>query len=325
MVDRSLFKGELGLADLLDNVVDERNDLLVGLVGQLDAAEQDVLGDLVGLGLNHDHLLRSGGDGDEHVRPLMLIIAGVYNVAAVHIGHLRRGHGAVPGNIGIGCGDESAQGGDNLNGVVVVVGKGGAGDDNVVAQVVVKEGTHRPVDQTAHQNAALRGTALAAQICTGDPAHGVHPLFKIDGQREILDAGLGGGRRHGGDQHHGVAVPADALAVAQLRDLAGNDGEGAAADFGLEYMLVGEFFFRYHRETSCFVFSGTGRLALETGSGNGFRPDALSTAKTVLCRFVMKKAAPGSRPFSTNGSALPGGSTGLTYEDPVWRSEHDSG
>ena len=239
IVDSGLFKGELGLADGGDDLVDEGHDLLVGLMGDADALQQDVLGDLVGLGLDHDHLFRGGSDGDEHLAGVALLVGGVDDILPVQVAHVGGSHGPVPGDIGVGHGDERAQGSDHFHGVVIVVGQHGAGDDHVVAQIVVKEGTHGPVDQTGGQDAPLGGAAFPAQIGSGDAAHRVQPLFKVDGQREIVDAGLGLGGGHGGDQNHGVAIAAQTFAVGLLGDLAGLYGKGAAADLGFKDVVVG--------------------------------------------------------------------------------------
>ena len=57
VVDGSLFKGKLRLADGVDDSVDELNNLDVRLMGELDALHEDVFLDFVGLGLDHDDLL----------------------------------------------------------------------------------------------------------------------------------------------------------------------------------------------------------------------------------------------------------------------------
>ena len=51
---------------------------------------------------------------------------------------------------------------------------------------------------------------------------------------------LGAGEASDGDEHHGVAVAADALGIGKLSHLAGLHGEGTAADFRLENLVVGE-------------------------------------------------------------------------------------
>ena len=73
-------------------------------------------------------------------------------------------------------------------------------------------------------------------------------LVDLDGQREIVDAGLRQRGRDGGDEHDGVAVAADGLGVAELGDLTGLDREGTAADVGLEDVVVGILFSGNHEK-----------------------------------------------------------------------------
>ena len=207
-------------------------------MGNTDALVDDVLRGFLGFRFDHDDLLKGGSDADEAVGGIALIGGGVDDIFAVHVGNVRGGDGAVPGHVGAGNGDGSAEGGDDFDGVVIVVGQHGAGDDDVVAQLVVKQRAHRTVDDTAVQNAALGGLALAAVETAGDAADGVHSLLKLDGQGEVVDAGLGvGGAGHGG-QNDGVAVTADALGIGQLCNLARLHGEGAAADGRFEHVMV---------------------------------------------------------------------------------------
>ena len=250
MVHGGLLEGELGLADLGHNAVDELHDLHVGLVGNADGFQHNGLGSLVGLGLDHDHLLEGGGDAHEAVGSVPLLGGGVHDILAVQVAHVGGGHGPVPGHVGGGDGDGSAQGSHNLHGVIIVVGQHGAGDHGVVAQLLVKQGAHGAVDDAAVQDAPLAGLALPAVEGAGDAAHGVHPLFKFDGQGEVVDARLGDGVRSAGGQHHGVAVAADALGIGQLCHLAGFHGKGTAADFHFVHLVVGELLVCDHRFTS---------------------------------------------------------------------------
>ena len=257
MVDGSLLEGELGLADFGHDGVDELDDLHVGLVSHTDGLVDDGLGSFLGLGLDHDHLLEGGGDAHEAVAGLPLVGGGVDDILAVQVGNVGGSHRAVPGHIRASDGDGSTQGGYDLHRVVVVVGKNGAGHDSVVAQLLVEEGTHGTVDDPAVQNAPLGGLALPTVEGTGNPAHGVHPLLELDGQGEVVDAGLGDGVAGAGDQHHGVAVAADALGVGKLRYLTGFHGEGTAADFHLVNMVIGILFAGNHERTSLKLwFSG---------------------------------------------------------------------
>ena len=208
-------------------------------MGDPDALVDDVLGRFLGLGLDHDDLLEGGGNAHEAVSGVALIGGGVDDVFAADISDVRGGDGAVPGDIGAGDGDGRAQRGDDLDGVVIVVGQHGAGHDHVVAQLVVEQRAHRAVDDAAVEDAALGGLALAAVEAAGNAADGVHSFFKLDGQGEVVDAGLGVGRAGDGGQHDGIAVAADALGIGQLCNLAGLDGEGTAADGRLKDMMIG--------------------------------------------------------------------------------------
>ena len=261
MIHGGLLEGELGLADLGYDAVDELHDLHIGLMSNADGLQDHGLGGLVGLGLDHDHLLEGGGDAHEAGRSLPLVGGGVDDILAVQVAHVGGGHRPVPGHVGGGDGDGSAQGRHDLHGVVVVVGQHGAGDHGVVAQLLVKQGTHGPVDDPAVQDTPFAGLALPAVEGAGDAAHGVHPLFKFDGQGEVVDARLGDGVGGAGGeglglrpladgQHHGVAVAADALGVGKLCHLAGLHGEGAAADLHFVNLVVRELSVSYHCFTS---------------------------------------------------------------------------
>ncbi len=239
MVHGGLLEGELGLTDFRYDGVNELHDLHIGLVGNADGFVDDILGSLLGFRFDHDHLLEGGGDAHEAVAGLPLVGGGVNDILTVQVRHIGGSHRAVPGHVGAGDGDGSAQRGHDLYGVIIVVGKDGAGHDGVVAQLLVKQGTHGPVDNPAVQDAPLRGLALPAVEGAGDPAHGVHPLLKLDGQGEVVNTGLGDGVAGDGGEDHGVAVTADALGVGQLRYLTGFHGKGTAADFHFVDMMVG--------------------------------------------------------------------------------------
>ena len=209
-------------------------------MGHTDALVDDVLGSLVSLGLDHDHLLEGGSDADEEVASFTLFSGGVDDVAIAQVSHIGGSNGAIPGNIGRCDSDGSAQGSDDLNRVLVVVSHDGAGNNSVVTQLLVEQRTHGTVDDTAVQDAALGGLALTTVERAGDTAHRVHSLLELDGQREVVDTSLGDGVAGAGSQHHGVAVAADALGVGQLSHLTGLNGKRTAADLHFEDLMVGE-------------------------------------------------------------------------------------
>ena len=260
VVDGSLFKRELRLADGVNDGVDELHDLDVRLMGQLDALHEDVFLDLVGLRLDHDDLLVSRRDGHEALAGVALVLRGVDDILAVQIADVGRRGRAVPGNVGVGDDERRADGGDDLNGVIVVLREDGVGQNDVVAQLFVEQGAHRAVDQTGDQHAAVGGLALAAVERAGDTADSVHTLFDLDGQREIVDASLGQGRGDSRDEHDGIAVAADGLCIAELCDLAGLDRKGTAADLGFKNVVIRILLVGDHERTS-FVFCARGRFS----------------------------------------------------------------
>ena len=260
MVDSGLLERELRLADGVDDGVDELNDVHVGLVGQLDALHEDVFLDLVGLGLDHDDLFVGRGDGHEALAGVALVLRGVDDILAVQIADVGRRGRAVPGNVGVRDDERRANGGDDLDGVVIVLREDGVGQNDVVAELLVEQRAHRAVDQTGDQNTAVRGFALAAIKGAGDAADGIHALFDLDGQREVVDAGLGQRGRDGRDEHDGVAVAADGLCVAELCDLAGLDRKGTAADLGFKNVMIRVLLVGNHERTS-FVFCARGRFS----------------------------------------------------------------
>ena len=264
MVDGSLLEGELRLADGVDDVVDELDNLDVRLMGELDALHEDIFLDFLGLGLDHDDLLVGRRDGHEALAGVALVLRRVDDILAVEVADVGRSRRAVPGNVGIGHDEGRADGGHDLDGGVIVLREDGVGQDDVVAKLLVEEGAHRTVDQAGDEDAALRRTALAAVEAAGDAAHGVHPLFDLDGQREIVDAGLRQRGRNSRHEHDSVAVAADGLGVAELCNLAGLDREGTAADVGFKDVVVGVLFLGNHKNLLIKMWRCVGGLALET-------------------------------------------------------------
>ena len=140
---------KLGLAHLGDHLIDQGDDLLILLMGHLDGLEHLVVGDLVGAGLDHDHLFAGGDHGDVQVADLALLAVGVEHQLAVHKAHLQGAHGAVPGDVGDGQGGGGADQGGDLWRAVVVHAHDRAHDGHVIAEVGGEQGPDGPVDDTA--------------------------------------------------------------------------------------------------------------------------------------------------------------------------------
>ena len=231
---------ELGLADLGDHLVDELDLLLVLLVGLLNGLEHLVVGDLVGAGLDHDHLLAGGDHGDVQIADLALFAGGVDDQLTVHQAHLHGAHRTVPGDIGDGQSGGGADQSGDLGRAVMIHSHDGGHDGHVIAEVIGEQGADGAVDDAAGEDALLAGTAFPAVEAAGDAAHGVHLLLKVHAQGEEIDAVPGTGGGGGAHQHAGVAVAHHDGGIGQLGQLAYLQGQGTAGQLHLILVIAGE-------------------------------------------------------------------------------------
>ena len=229
---------ELLLADLGHHLIDEGHLLLVLLVGGLDGLEHHVVGDLVGPGLDHDHLFPGGDHGHVHVGGLGLPGVGVDHDLTVHQTHLHRAHRSVPGDVGDGQGGGGADEGGHLGGAVPVHAHDGSHDGHVIAEVAGEQGADGPVDDPAGEDALLTGTALPAHEGAGDAAYGIHLLLKVHAEREEINAVPGPGG--GGTEDGGLAVGDQHGGVGQLGQLAGFQSQGTARQIHGVLTVVGK-------------------------------------------------------------------------------------
>ena len=241
---------KLGLADFGLNALDEFNDVLVGLVTGDNAVVHILVGNLVGACFDHGNTGIGGGNGDGHLGNLALLGVGVDDKLAVNEAHAHSGNGSVPRHVGDGQSDGSTHHSGDFGGAVRVHGHDGADDGNIVAHILGEQRTDGAVDDAAHQNGLVGGTAFPLQEGAGDLAHGIQLLLKVHGQREEINALTGlcsSGYRH---MHHGLAIADQALAVGQLCHFAGFHNQRTAGKFGfiyaefLEHSAFLHFFFR---------------------------------------------------------------------------------
>ena len=246
---------ELRLADLGDHLVNEVEDGLKMLMRLHDALVHHVVRDLIGLRLDHDYLLVSGGDGGDHaVAVVALLLRGVEEELLPVPAEHDTGDGAVEGNVGNGDGGGSADHRGDLRGAVAVNTQHLAGDDDVIAQVGGEEGAHGAVDKAGGQNCGQAGLALAAHEAAGDAADGVKLLVEVNGEGEVIDAVLGAGGGGAGDEHGRLTVFDEHGGVAQLRHLADLHGQGAALVHDLILLVVGELLLGDYHLLSPFYF-----------------------------------------------------------------------
>ncbi len=216
----------LGLADLLTHLRDQVDDRLEGLVGGLDGADHDVLGQFAGGGLDHHDGVLAGRHGELELRAAVLKVLQrrVDNVVAVHVADRAARRRPVPGHVADrqrGRGPDRSQ----RARIGLLVGREHRADDlDLVAELLGEQRTDLPVGDAGVQRGLLAGTALAAEERAGDLADGVVALFVLDGERQERQ------RRAAvvhvcGHQHEGVAVAHGDAAGDLLGVLAGLDDE----------------------------------------------------------------------------------------------------
>ena len=217
---RVLGEVALGLDDLLDEA-DGRN-------GQ--RLDELVLGQFLGLALDHDDLVIGADVNEVQVAEFTLGVGGIDDELAVDPADAHRAHGAAEGDVRDAQRRRRAVDGEHV-GIVFTVGAQERGDDLGVVEIALREqGPQRPVGHAAGEDFLFAGAALTAEIAAGDLAHGGGFLAVFDGQRKPVLAFLDAGGADGRDEDDGVAGADGDGAVREAGDFAGFKGDGSGAD-----------------------------------------------------------------------------------------------
>ena len=169
----------LRFAALGHNLVDERDDGLVDLMGLVDGLDHPRLRHLIGSGLDHDDLLPGGGHGQVQIALLPLLLGRIDYKFAIHQAHLGHGAGAVKGDVRNAGGDGSSQHGHNLRAACGIHAHDHVVQGHVIAVILGEQGTHGPVDDAAGEHGVLAGLSLPLVEAAGNLPHGVHLLLEL--------------------------------------------------------------------------------------------------------------------------------------------------
>ena len=241
LVEIGVLVGHFFLANLRHDGTDKLHLLLNFRMGLENGVVHDVVGELLGPGLNHNHLSGGGGNGQVQLGLLLLGLGGVHDDLPVHIAHLQTADGARPGDVGVGQTGGHANHGGDLGGARRVQAHDGGGHHHVVAEVGGKQGPDGPVDDPAGQHGGQGGLTLPAEEGAGDAAHGIELFLKVHAQGEEVDAVPGPGGA--GDGHHdgGLPVGDHGGSGGQLGHLAHLNLEGTARHLGFIQAAGGKF------------------------------------------------------------------------------------
>ena len=273
VVDVVMFILELRLADFVLDALDKGTDLLDLLMRFHEGVEHVVLGHFLGAGFDHDDFILGGAQGHVHFADLALLAGRVDNDLAVYDADLAAANDVVERNVRNGNRDGRTQQSDDLGRVVIVVLEHRADDGNVIAEVLREQRTHRAVDLAGCQDGLFARTALTTHERTRDAANRIQALFKVDREREEIDAVARLGRCGRGDEHSGLAVTNQARAIGELCHFAGFNSQLPACKGGFKHAVVFEIkMVDIAHNCLLFVFSWPG----VPGGRNG-KPTVFST------------------------------------------------
>ena len=162
------------------------------LVAEDHRAQHDLLGQALGLGLDHQHGVLGAGDYQVQLRGGEVFLGRIQQVLPVPVADARRADRAVEGK---SRERERRRGAEERRDVGVDVRihrQHGRDDLHVVEEAVREERADRAVDEARGERLLLGRTALALEEAARDAPRGVGLLDVVDGEREEVPPRRGG-------------------------------------------------------------------------------------------------------------------------------------
>lgn len=182
---------QLGLADRLPKLLLELDQRPKLTVGEEDGLCHDVFGQNFRAGLDHHDRVPCAGDDEVELRLGKLAVRGVDHELAADAADAHRRDWALERNLADRQRCRRGEGAQDVGVVLLVRGKDRDHELDVVLVAVREERPNWAVRQAGGKDGRLRGARLALDEATRDLARGIHPLLKIDGEREEVQAGPG--------------------------------------------------------------------------------------------------------------------------------------
>ena len=167
------------LAALCHDGIDERDHLLVQLVGCEDGVDHLLLRHFLCARLDHDHLFSGGSNCQRKCGYLSLGRRRVEHQLSVYQAYLGGRDGAVKRNVRDGGSDSRAQHSGKLRRAVLVYRQHQVLQGNVIAVILGEQRPHGTVDDTAGQDGVLRRFSLSFVESSRDLAYRVQTLVVL--------------------------------------------------------------------------------------------------------------------------------------------------
>src|ERR1039458_9502814 len=215
----------LGLADLLREFLNGRDNFLGVRMGEFDGLHHVRFGNLLASAFDHDQVLLVADVHEVEVAVLALRVRWIDDEFASDAGDAHRGDRAMPGNIGNTQGRGRAVDREHVG---IIFGIGAEQDTDDLRVVVKTFGEQRAtwaVDHARGEDFLLGGSSLAFEVAAGEFARRRCFLAVVNGEREKVEFVSCGIAGDSGDDQDGFAVGNDGGAIGLFGELAGFDDE----------------------------------------------------------------------------------------------------
>ena len=238
-------------------LVDHLDGLDVAFVGQPDALQDYLFGDLNRTGLDHHDGVAIAGDDHVEVSGVAALEAGIDGVVAAVPGHAAGADGPFERNLADGQRGRGGNHAQRFGRMVFVHRQHGDDDLHLVVEPLGEQRPDAAVSQAGGKDGLGAGASLASEEAAGDLADGVEPLFKLHRQGQEVDPLPGLVGHHGGGQQDGLSAGYGHGAVGLLGQSTGLQGYGMPADLAVNGEGVHQFLggvYSCHNSSSLYLF-----------------------------------------------------------------------
>ena len=177
--NRAAFIAVLRFSDFTADLIDKRNNRLIYIVTLVDRFDHLGLGNLICPRLDHDHLLRRGSNRELKIAFIPLLLRRIDDELSIDHTHLRHRTRSVERNIGNCSRKCRSDHGNDLRTTRRIYRHYHIIQRHIIAIVLRKQRTHRPVDHAGGQDGILGCLSLSLIKSSRDLADGIHLLFKF--------------------------------------------------------------------------------------------------------------------------------------------------
>ena len=229
----------LGFARGGDEFLDRRDDRLDRLVGELQRFDEAGLGQLVGRAFDHQHVLFVADIDQIEVRLEHLLDRRIGDELAVDLADAQRGDRALPRNVGERERGRRAVDHGDVGFMRLIGGEEDAEDLYLVEESGGEKRAAGSVAQAGREDLLLGGTAFTFEEAGGNATGGGVFFPVINGEREVVLAGLHRRSDRGGDEDGGFADGDGDRTVGEFGEGAGRELDAKSGNGDSMFLIHG--------------------------------------------------------------------------------------